>query len=84
MHTNAISFDLTRLCKSARYCTHWFWLEGMRWFTLGEGGPTVAQTGIVGVNAPPEDAFPDLRDPDTLDALANRVRYLYEDIVIDL
>lgn len=78
MHTNAISFDLTRLCKAARYCAHWVWLDGMRWFTLAEGGPAIAKFGIVGVNEPPEDAFPYLPDPDTLDTLANRVRYLYE------
>jgi hypothetical protein len=54
------------------------WIDGMRWFTLGEGGPTIARTGLIGINEPPEDAFPDLAHPDTLDALANRVRYLYE------
>ena len=78
MHTNAISFDMTRLCRSARYCTHWIWIDGMRWFTLAEGGPTIARTGLVGINEPPEDAFPDLAHPDTVDALANRVRYLYD------
>ena len=79
MTTNQ-TFNLTRLAQNARWCHHWTWIDGMRWYVLADAySNRLVSEGIVGAgDPPPHEALPDLANPDTLDAVANRVRYLYE------
>ncbi len=79
MTTNHHTYDLTQLARRARYLKHWVWVDGMHWF-LPDPHDSAAPfvTGIVGANEPLADAVPDLTNEETVEAVANRVRYLYE------
>jgi hypothetical protein len=78
MHTSH-TYDLTQLARRARHLKHWVWVDGMRWFYPDpHDSATPFVTGIVGANEPIADAVPDLTNADTVEAIANRVRYLYE------
>ena len=73
------TYDLTQLARRARYLKHWVWVDGMRWFLPDpHHSATPFVSGIVGANEPLADAVPDLTNSDTVQAVANRVRYLSE------
>lgn len=78
MHTSH-TYDLTQLARRARHLKHWVWVDGMHWFYPDpHDSATPFVTGIVGANEPIADSVPDLTNADTVEAIANRVRYLYE------
>jgi len=79
MHTSHHTYDLTQLARRARHLNHWVWVDGMHWFYPDpHDSATPFVTGIVGANEPIADSVPDLTNADTVEAIANRVRYLYE------
>ena len=79
MPTSPPSFDLTNLARRAVFSDHWRWADGMRWYLPDpDGGAVPLSRGIFGANVPPDGAVCDLRDPDTVDLVAARVRYLYD------
>lgn len=79
MHTNPPTFDLTNLARRAVFSDHWRWTDGMRWYLPDpDGGSAPVSRGIVGADAPPPGAVCDLRDPDTVNLVAARVRYLFD------
>jgi hypothetical protein len=79
MTTNHHTYDLTQLARRARHLKHWVWVDGMRWFRpLPDDFSGFVFRGIVGANEPVADAVPDLTCNDTIAAIADRVRYLYE------
>jgi len=79
MHTSHHTYDLTQLARRARHLKHWVWVDGMHWFYPDpHDSATPFVTGIVGANEPIADSVPDLTNADTVEAIANRVRYLYE------
>ena len=79
MHTSHHTYDLTMLARRARHLKHWVWVDGMRWFRpLPDDSSGFFFCGMIGANEPVEDAVPDLTCNDTIGAIADRVRYLYD------